>query len=433
MGTEYEVVIRIAVLFAFMLFFMFLKFPVFLSLGSASVMYLLIFPGSVPTAVYVQSLAQGVGKETFVSVMFYFLMGEIMNSGGISERLLDLLNAAIGWMRGSMSHINIIASVVFAGVSGSANADTAAIGSMMIPVMKKQGYPPGYAAAVTEVSSVIGPIIPPSSGLVILATYMNCSVRKLLCAGIIPGLMMGAVELVVSAVISHKRKFPRIAWGGWKNLWEKTKVGIWAIVLPVATILCLVLGIGTVTEVGAMSCVFAFLIAKFAYNELSLKTFWKCFMNSTVLAGRVLCSIGTAGVFVWIISSMGAATKLAKIVAGSGLSQTGVMFAVVIILFFAGMFLNVSVMTQVLVPVMIPTILGMGINPYYFGVITLLIAQMGVNTPPVGSLIYITSVIAECPSSETIKESLPYLFALLVMIVVWILCPGIITWLPARI
>lgn len=427
------VVIRIVVLFVTMLFFMFLKFPVFLSLASASVMYLVFFPGSVPPAVFVQSLAQGVGKETFVAVMFYFLMGEIMNSGGISERLLDLLNAAIGWMRGSMSHINILASVIFAGVSGSANADTAAIGSMMIPVMKKQGYPAGYAAAVTECSSVIGPIIPPSSGLVILATYMNCSVRKLLCAGIIPGLMMGLVELTVSFLISHRRGFPRVEWAGWKTLWEKFKVGCWAIVLPVATILCLVFGIGTVTEVGAMSCVFAFLIAKFAYNELSFKKFCSTFMNSTVLAGRVLCSIGTAGVFVWIISSMGAATKLAKLVADSGLSQTGVMFAIVVILFFAGMFLNVSVMIQVLIPVMIPTVLGMGINPFYFGIIALLIAQLGVNTPPVGSLIYITSSIAECPSTETIKESIPYLVALVLMIIVWILCPSIITWFPSRI
>lgn len=423
-------ILKLVVLFGFMLFFLFLKVPIFFSLAGASIAYALIFPGSVPLSVFTQSLAQGIGKETYICIIFYFLLGEVMNCGGITSRIVDLGRAAIGWIPGYLSHINVIASVIFAGVSGSANADTAAIGSLMIPMMKKEGYPAGYAAAVTEMSSVIGPIIPPSSGLVILAVYMNTSARKLLTAGLLPGLMMGAVELAISLYISKKRNFPKTGWGGWGKVWYEFRRNFWAILLPVATIYCLIAGIGTVTEVGALSCAFGFFISTVIYHEMSFKQFLGCFMNCCTLVGRVLCSIATAGVFVYIISSMGAARKLAVMVQGSGLSATGTLLLCILILFLLGMILNVNVLLMVIVPVMVPTILAMGINPLHFGIITMLVTQMGVNTPPVGSLIYLTASIADCPASEVVKESLPYLTVLILLILVWVFCPGIITFLP---
>jgi TRAP-type C4-dicarboxylate transport system permease large subunit len=163
---------------------------------------------------------------------------------------------------------------------------------------------------------------------------------------------------------------------------------------------------------------------------MNFKQFFSCFMNCCTLVGRVLCSIATAGVFVYIISSMGAARKLSAMVEASGLSATGTLLICVLILFLLGMILNVNVLLMVIVPVMVPTILAMGINPLHFGIITMLVVQMGVNTPPVGSLIYLTASIADCPASEVIKESLPFIVALLVLIIVWIFCPGIITFLP---
>lgn len=430
MSPDVLLIYKLVILFGAMLFMLFLKVPIFLSLAGASIVYAVVFPGSVPLSVFTQSLAQGIGKETYICIIFYFLLGEIMNCGGITKRIVDLGRAAIGWIPGYLSHINVISSVIFAGVSGSANADTAAIGSLMIPMMKKEGYPAGYAAAVTEMSSVIGPIIPPSSGLVMLAVYMNCSARKLLTAGLLPGLMMGAVELAISLIISLRRGFPKTAWGGFRNVLKELKNNFWAILLPVATIYCLVAGVGTVTEVGALSCAFGFFISIVIYKEMDFKKFLSSFMNCCTLVGRVLCSIATAGVFVYIISSMGAARKLSMMVAASGMSATGTLLACIGILFLLGMILNVNVLLMVIVPVMVPTILKMGINPLHFGIITMLVVQLGVNTPPVGSLIYLTASIADCPASEVIKESMPYLLALLVLILVWVFCPGIITFLP---
>lgn len=423
-------IIKLCILFGAMLCLLFLKVPIFMSLAGAAILYAMAFPGSVPLSVFSQSLAQGIGKETYICIIFYFLLGEVMNCGGITNRIVNLGRAAIGWIPGYLSHINVIASVIFAGVSGSANADTAAIGSLMIPMMKEEGYPAGYAAAVTEMSSVIGPIIPPSSGLVMLAVYMNCSARKLLTAGLIPGLMMGAVELAVSLVICKRRNFPRTEWGGFGIIWKEFRNNFWAILLPVLTIYCLIAGVGTVTEVGALSCLFGFFISIVIYREMDFKKFLSCFMNCCTLVGRVLCSIATAGVFVYIISSMGAARKLSVMVASSGLSSTGTLLICILILFLLGMILNVNVLLMVIVPVMVPTILAMGINPLHFGIITMLVVQLGVNTPPVGSLIYLTASIADCPASEVIRESMPYLLALFVLILIWVFCPGIVTFLP---
>lgn len=430
MSPDMLLIIKLCILFGAMLCLLFLKVPIFMSLAGAAILYAMAFPGSVPLSVFSQSLAQGIGKETYICIIFYFLLGEVMNCGGITNRIVNLGRAAIGWIPGYLSHINVIASVIFAGVSGSANADTAAIGSLMIPMMKEEGYPAGYAAAVTEMSSVIGPIIPPSSGLVMLAVYMNCSARKLLTAGLIPGLMMGAVELAVSLVICKRRNFPRTEWGGFGIIWKEFRNNFWAILLPVLTIYCLIAGVGTVTEVGALSCLFGFFISIVIYREMDFKKFLSCFMNCCTLVGRVLCSIATAGVFVYIISSMGAARKLSVMVASSGLSSTGTLMICILILFLLGMILNVNVLLMVIVPVMVPTILAMGINPLHFGIITMLVVQLGVNTPPVGSLIYLTASIADCPASEVIRESMPYLLALFVLILIWVFCPGIVTFLP---
>ena len=425
MSPDMLLIIKLCILFGAMLCLLFLKVPIFMSLAGAAILYAMAFPGSVPLSVFSQSLAQGIGKETYICIIFYFLLGEVMNCGGITNRIVNLGRAAIGWIPGYLSHINVIASVIFAGVSGSANADTAAIGSLMIPMMKEEGYPAGYAAAVTEMSSVIGPIIPPSSGLVMLAVYMNCSARKLLTAGLIPGLMMGAVELAVSLVICKRRNFPRTEWGGFGIIWKEFRNNFWAILLPVLTIYCLIAGVGTVTEVGALSCLFGFFISIVIYREMDFKKFLSCFMNCCTLVGRVLCSIATAGVFVYIISSMGAARKLSVMVA-----STGTLLICILILFLLGMILNVNVLLMVIVPVMVPTILAMGINPLHFGIITMLVVQLGVNTPPVGSLIYLTASIADCPASEVIRESMPYLLALFVLILIWVFCPGIVTFLP---
>lgn len=424
-----SVALQLIVLFALMFFFLFLRVPVFMCLLLASLGYSVIFPGSVPEAVFTQSIVSNISNVNFTAILFYFLLGEIMNSGGLTDRLIKLCKSCIGHLRGSLGHINILTSVVFACVSGSAMADTASVGGMMIPAMEKEGYPAGYAAAITETSSIIGPIIPPSTGLVMMGIFMGCSIRRLFLGGILPGLLLSAALLLVSVWVSERRNFPKEPWGGWQNVLICLKEGIGAFVLPTVIMVCFVGGIGTVVEIGAVSCVLAVLLAC-AYREMSGKKLGHILMNTTIIAGKVLCVLAGAGTFVWIVASMGVADWVAAQALAMGGSQMGVMAFSVFILFVIGMVLDVGVIQMVLVPVLCPVILAVGIDPIYFSIVCMLVCQLGLCTPPVGSLLYMSAGIAKCSAWEVIKESLPFIAAILVVIVLLIAFPDIITSLP---
>lgn len=324
-----------------------------------------------------------------------------------------------------------MASVIFAGVSGSAVADTASIGNLMIPMMKKQGYDSPYAAAVTQMSSIIGPIIPPSTTFVLLASMMNLSVRKLFLCGLVPGIGMGLVELGYSVYISHKRNYPCIPFGGWKNIWVEFKENFWALALPVGIIICLTLGIGTVTEIGAVSCVLALFITIFIYKEMTWELFKKAIYNTARQICTVLAMLAGATVFVWIIGTMNFSGKLASALAASGLSATVLFLLVLLIIFVLGMILETTVITLVFMPVLAATLIGVGIDPYVFAVAGSIITAIGLNTPPVGSLLYLTARIAETDAMKVAKESLPFIAGLIILCIAMVFFPQIVTFYPS--
>lgn len=424
-----EIVMQLAVLLGVMLLLMFLRFPAFLSMLGAVFAYLVFFPEKLPLEVIGQGIISGLGNQSYACICFYFLLGEIMNSTGLSDRLVRFARSIIGHVQGSLSHINILSSVIFAGVSGSSIADTASVGALMIPMMKKEGYPAGYAAAVTQVSSSIGPIIPPSTGLILLAIYMNSSTRRFFLGGMIPGLLMGAFEVVISIYISKKRNFPHTPWQGWKHVAACAKEGVGAFLLPVLIMACLFFGIGTVTEIGAFSCLVA-VVLSILYRDFTLKGFMKAVMGAAKSAAGIMALLCTTGIFTWIISSMGISKWLASQLTVFGTNITVVMMWYIIAMFLLGMILDTCVLQMVIIPILVPTVTALGINPVWFAVISVLIIQLGQNTPPVGCLIYATASIAKCPADEVIKESLPYLAGLLALVVLLVLFPPLCTWLP---
>lgn len=423
------VIWKLVTLFGLMFLFLFLKFPVFSCLLLASYGFSLIFPRSVPQAVFVQSIVSSISNVNFTAICFYFLLGEIMNSGGLTKRLIKFCQSLIGHFRGSLSHINVIASVVFAGVSGSAMADTASVGALLIPAMEEDGYPGGYAAAVTQCTSVIGPIIPPSTGLVLMGVYLSASVRKMFIGGFIPGFLMSGLLLAVSIIQSKRRNFPKTPWGGWKNVLHCTRDGLAACLLPVLVAIFLVTGVGTVTEIGACSTLIA-LILSICYREMSWKKLGKILLNTTIIMGKILVVLAGAGTFVWIIASMGVANWIAAKALALGGSTTGVFLFSMVMLFIIGMILDVGVIQMVIVPVLCPVIQAVGIDPIHFGVCCMLVCQIGLCTPPVGSLLYMTAGIAKVPVVDVIKESIPFLIALVITVVLLVFFPKITLWLP---
>lgn len=421
---------KVAVLFLVMLLLLILRFPVFMSLGCAAAAVTICFPGTVPLEVIGQGFINGLNNYNFVAIFCYFLLGEIMNSGGMSERLIGFGNACIGHIRGSLSHINILASVIFAGVSGSAVADTAAIGSLMIPSMKKQGYDGEYAAAVTIASSCIGPIIPPSGGLVLMGIYFSCSINKLFLGGMVPGLLMGLVELAISFYISNKKNYPKTEWKGWKNIVVTFKESFFALLLPVIVVYCLVAGIGTVVEVGALAVVFAIIFSAFAYKELNFKQFVKCCQGAAKNAACVAPILACAGVFTWIISSVGVSTALEGIIFSVTHDPTVCMLFCMLVLFLFGMILDVNVIQMVIIPVMVPIVKAIGIDPIHFGVVAMLTTMLGLITPPVGQLIYVSAEIAEVSPLQVVKASVPFIIGLVLLVIALVCFPGLVTAFP---
>lgn len=425
-----EVVLGLVVLFgSLFVYMMALRFPVFLSMMLSCATYGLVFPGKLPIAIIGQGIVNGLNSTNYVAICFYFLLGELLNNTGLGDRLIGCLRSLVGHIRGSLSHINILASMVFAGVSGSSTADTASVGSMMIPMMVKEGYSRGYSAAVTECSSIIGPIIPPSNGFIMFALVFGCSVRRLFLAGFIPGVLLGLFQLGISAYLAHKRNFPRSDWAGWRNVWVQFKRGFGAFLLPVIVMICLVTGFGTVVEIGAVACLIA-VIFSIIYRDFTWKSLFKSLGNAAATGGRILVIISASGIYTWIIASMGVNKAIASWVTAIVDSPMLLVCVCLLILFILGMLLETVVQHLVILPIMAPALIASGVDIIWFGVLATLVINMGLNTPPVGNLIYATASIAQCSASEVIKESIPFIVIMLVLVVLMILFPPIITFLP---
>lgn len=422
--------LKLLVIFGTLFLLMFLRFPVFMALALSCVSYMIFFPGEVPIEIVGQGFVSGLKSLSFAAFGFYFILGGVINRTSLGDRLVDFCNSLIGHIPGALSHINILVSMVFAGVSGSATADSASVGAMMIPMMKKQGYPAGYAAAVTEVSSMIGPIIPPSGAFILFGIYFNTSIRKMFIAGIIPGVLLGVAQLLVSGIISKKRNFPRVKWQGWKNVWTQTKRGLPAFLLPALVMFCLLEGIGTVIEIGAVSAALAVLLAV-CYREMSFRKLMDVLLESAKGMASVLCIVAVSGLFIWILASMGITKYILNTLTLFGNDPMQVTAFCMIAFFFLGMILDIAVLQMVIMPVIASSILSLGIDPTWFCVIATLVIQMGLCTPPVGNLIYLDSKIADCPPLETAKESLPFLAIMVLFVVLLIIFPQMTLWLPS--
>ena len=425
-----DIVWGLIVLFGSLFFYMMaLRLPVFLSMILACATYGLVFPGALPKSVISSGLVTGINSTTFVAILFYFLLGELLNNTGLGDRLYDFLRSIIGHIPGSMSHINVLDSMIFAGVSGSSTADTASLGSIMIPMMKKEGYPAGYAAAITEVSALIGPIIPPSNGFIMCSLVLGCSVRQLFIGGIIPGILLGVIQLIISYYMAVKRKFPCSKWGGWRNVLVNFKRGFGALLLPLLTMIFLLFGIGTVVEIGAISCLIA-IILSIIYGDFTFKGLFRALVNAAASGARILAIIAVSGVFTWIIASMGVTGAISTWVSALDATPFVVVGVCMLIFFIGGMLLETVVQHLVIMPMMVPALLAANVDLIWFAVLATIVINIGLITPPVGNLIYVTSSIAKCPATQTIKESLPFLAIMFVLVLILLFFPQIVTFLP---
>jgi len=418
------VTLQLITLFGPFLILLSLRVPIFMAMGLACAGYGVAYPGAFPGAQIAQSFGQGLDNYDFAAIPFFFLAGAIMNAGGMTQRMLAVARALVGRVRGGLSHVNILTSMVFAGVSGSAVADASAVGSVLIPAMKKDGYPSSYAAAVTAMSATIGPVIPPSIPLVIFALLASVSVGDLFLAGIVPGLLMGLFLLVASFVISYRRGYPATGWLGWRALGRSTLEAAAALLLPVVVVVGLVGGIATTTEIGAIACVYAGVISMFLYRDLPLARLWQTIGDAALDSGNILVIISVTGAFTYIIASMGLAAALGEAIRALSSDPIVVLAIIAVTLVLLGTILEPVTLMIVIIPVFLPVAQSVGIDMVQMGVVVVLATLIGLVTPPVGVLLYLTAAQAGASPTAVVRESALFLLALLAVLGVLIVWPA---------
>ncbi len=371
--------------------------------------------------------------ESFVllAVPLFIVAANIMNAGTISQRLLQFCVATVGRFRGGLGHVNVVASLIFSGMSGSAVADAAGIGKIIIVMMTKSGqYTRGYAAAITAASATIGPIIPPSIPMVLYALVSNTSIGYLFLGGIIPGLLMGGVLMAMNTIISHKRGFALEEPVPLRDLPRHTINAFPALLMPAILLYGIYGGVTTPTEAAAVAAAYALLLAGLFYRALSFGALYRILVESARSSAAVGIVIGGALILNYIVASENIPNLLAQSLVGLDVHPLVFLLSVNLVLLLLGCLLDATTIILVIIPLFLPTCRELGIDLVHFGVVAIVNCMIGLITPPYGILLFVINAVTRIPLVEIIREIWAFLAALLVALLALILFPEIVLWLP---
>ena len=405
---------------------MFIGMPVLLAVALSTVVHALVYP-VMPPVVLVQNLVSGLDRGGLEAIPYFVLLGAIMNAGGLSARLVRLARALLGHRRGGLSQVNIGASLLFGGISGSAVADVSAIGSLMIPAMRRDGYPPAWCAALTASSASIGLLVPPSIPLVLFGLFNGVPVSELFLAGIVPGTLMGLYLMLTTAWIAGRRGFPRHPRAGRRELLAAFTASAPVLLLPVLIVLCLYRGVATASETGALSVIYAALLVVVMRDDRAplLRTLPRAIAGAALDSARVLSIVAVAGGTIWIVANLGATEALAARVAGWHLSPTALLGAVAVLLVLLGTVVGPGLQMILIIPALTPVAVAAGIDVVHFGIVTVLSSALGLVTPPIGILLFLTAAQAKVGIAAVVREALPLLGAMVLLLATLVLVPGL--------
>lgn len=366
-----------------------------------------------------------------LAVPLFIVSANIMNAGSISDRLLKFCVALVGRFRGGLGHVNVVASLIFSGMSGSAVADAAGIGKLIIDMMVKSGkYSRGYAAAITAATATIGPIIPPSIPLVLYALVSDTSIASLFLGGIVPGLIMAGVLMGMNAWIAHKRDFGQEEAVPIIQLPQITLNAAPALLMPVILLTCIYTGVTTPTEAAALAAFYALLVSAFLYRTLKFMTLYEVFIESARSAAAVGLVIGASMILMYVVIQENVPMMISDLMSGSDISPLTFLLFVNLLVLLLGCILDATVIILVIVPLFIPTCNALGIDLIHFGVLIVVNSMIGLITPPYGILLFVISAVSQIPLKEMIREIWPFLGVLVAALVVMIVFPEIVLWAP---
>jgi tripartite ATP-independent transporter DctM subunit len=402
--------------------------PIAFGLGVAALVMALL--SGIPLSILIEQSIRGVNSFPLLAIPFFILVGEVMSNGGIARRLMDLAGALVGFMRGGLGQVAITGSMFFGGISGSAVADTAATGAMMIPSMKQQGYSAPHATAINTVSSVIGIIIPPSIPLILYGIVTETSISRLFIAGIVPGLLIGFGLMVTTFILATLKHRGQTREFRLDRLWEAFK-GAWlALVLPVIVIGGIIGGVFTATEAAVAALLYSLAISLLVYREFPLRDLWGMLVRTARLTGMVLLLLAFATVIAWFLTINMVPQTLVRQVQAITQDPFWLLMIVAFLLLLVGFVMDLTPAMVIMAPMLAPIVTSVGVDPVYFGVLMAYILGIGLLTPPVGTCLYVGCGVGKVSMEQLVKAMLPYYVALLVVLVILIAFPGIVTWLP---
>ena len=403
--------------------------PVAITLGIASLAYLLI--SGIPVVVMPQKMYAGMDVFVLLSIPGFILAGNLMNRGGITQRIIRFANSLVGWIRGGLGLTNIAASMLFGGITGTAVADAASIGGVMIPGMKKAGYPADFSAAVTAASSTVGPIIPPSVPMIIVGALSGISVGQMFLAGAVPGILMGFAMMVTAYVVSVRKKFPRQQWQGFGEVTRSFAGAFWALAMTFLIIYGLLSGLATPTETAIVASVYAFIVGAFIYRELPIGKLPSIIVESGTSAAGILALVGFANVFGWILVSERIPQAIADGVLGITDNRILVILMINLLLLVVGMFMETIAALIILFVPLLSLAEAVGIEPLHFATFAVLNLMIGLTTPPVGVCLFVCAGIARLPLMPVVKAIMPFLLTNITVLLAVSYIPALATWLPS--
>nr|WP_145552715.1 TRAP transporter large permease subunit [Variovorax boronicumulans] len=387
---------------------------------------LMVAQGQIDTTILSQKLIEGADSFPLLAIPFFMLAGELMNAGGISKRIVNVALAWVGHLRGGLGFVAIFASVMMAAISGSAAADAAAIGALLIPMMRRAGYDVPRAAGLIAAGGVIAPVIPPSIGLIVFGVIANVSIGKLFLAGIFPGILMGLSLLVAWQWVARRDKVAVLPRQSMAQRGRAAIDGVWALLMPLGIIGGLKFGIFTPTEAGVVACVYAFILGAFVYRELPLRGLYGLLVSAAKSTAVVVFLIAAALVSAWLITTSEVPQQVSAMLQPFMFNKIVLMFVIMVIVVIVGTALDFAPTLMILTPVLMPVIKEAGIDPVYFGVLFIMNNAIGLITPPVGIVLNVMCGVAKISMGDLMKGLWPFLWAELIVLFLLVLFPDLV-------
>lgn len=410
--------------------FILLNVPIAFALLLTTIVLMYLSSGIEP-AIMTQSLVRGIDNFPLMAIPFFMLAGEIMNEGGISRRIVEFARAIVGHVTGGLGYVTVVASMIFAGVSGSAVADTSAIGSILLPIMEKEGYDKKKATALVTAAGTIGPIIPPSIPMILYGVVAGESIVKLFLGGIIPGILIGLALMVMWYFHAKKRGYRADGRASVREVLHSGKRAFWALILPLIILGGIVSGVYTPTEAGVIAVVYAFLVGLFGYRELKLRSLPRVLVASAKSTSVVLLLCGAATSAAYLITTAQIPAMLTDtLMALSNGNPIIGMLLINILLLVVGAVMDLTPALLILAPILLPIVTGFGLDPIYFGVVLVTNLCIGLITPPVGTVLYVGCGLSKLSIKDLTKPVLGFASVMVVVLLIITYIPELILFIP---